>query len=176
MIRNRYFIVLLSFFALGSLFFLIQQKWIIFYKLKPLLHETKKQHVTKTLIFLWNNNQWIEKQIPIIHENTPETIYTALINAWITEHHDRGLLYQKTSVKHLFFNESHTECVINFSHNFLKKESTTQEHYMLIESLLKTCAAQKLSCKKILFLAQDQPLTNTFLDFSLPWPLEGFLD
>jgi hypothetical protein len=46
----------------------------------------------------------------------------------------------------------------------------------LIEGLLKTLRENDIKIQRIHFLLHHQPLVDYHLDFSHPWPLEGFLN
>jgi hypothetical protein len=67
------------------------------------------------------------------------------------------------------------ELYISFTRNPLEKEKSIQEKWLFIEGLLKTIRENGLMLQAIHFLVQHQPLNDPHLDFSKPWPLQGFL-
>ena len=64
---------------------------------------------------------------------------------------------------------------LSFDRTILNKEETIFKKWMLIEGLLKTIASTNLSITQIQFLVQHQQLQDIHIDFSIPWPIHGFI-
>jgi hypothetical protein len=64
---------------------------------------------------------------------------------------------------------------LSFDHNVLNKEETVFKKWMLIEGLLKTILSSNISITHVQFLVQHQQLHDAHLDFSVPWPVHGFM-
>lgn len=165
-------------FALGILFFCIYQEWLVIYWNRPSkLMATHQNNHTKQSVFitLWKDNQWLKKGCTIMHEENETAKLAAITTAWLLSAYDQQLLLKKITLEKAEISPSGTEGFLSFSESFFDQEATAQEHLFLIESLLKTLQNNNISCQQIMFLAQDQPLNSLYLDFSLPWPLQGFL-
>jgi len=64
---------------------------------------------------------------------------------------------------------------LSFDHNIFAKEETIFKKWMLIEGLLKTLAFNGIAISYVQFLVQHQQLHDAHLDFSLAWPIQGFM-
>ena len=97
-----------------------------------------------------------------------------LINAWLSLLEEEHILTKKTMLQSALITVS-GHAYLSFDHNILSKEEIIFRKWMLIEGLLKTIAAHDIAITHVQFLVQHQPLHDAHLDFSLPWPLYGFM-
>ena len=66
-------------------------------------------------------------------------------------------------------NQSHKWYLVNLNDIIFKK-------WMMIEGVLKTLRENNITVKDVHFLVQHQPLSDPHLDFSVAWPLHGFIN
>ncbi len=125
-------------------------------------------------MYYYHGDKWkTEKQEMLWSESTEKNIIQ-LINAWLTLLDEEHLTPKKTTVQSVLI--SAADCVyISFDHNILAKEETIFKKWMLIEGLLKTVVLNHIPIKQVQFLVQHQQLHDAHLDFSLAWPIHGFI-
>lgn len=119
-------------------------------------------------------NKWkTEKQEMLWQDNIEKNIFH-IINAWLVLLDEEHIIAKKTTLQSALVTQSGT-VYLSFDHNILGKEETIFKKWMLIEGLLKTIASNDIVITHVQFLVQHQPLQDAHLDFSLPWPVCGFI-
>lgn len=98
-----------------------------------------------------------------------------LISAYLALIDEEGKLDKKIQVQAVTLNPNQTELLISLSHAPFNEEMSTYDKWMMIEGLLQTIRENITTIKSVIFLIQNQPFTDPHLDFSCPWPIEGFL-
>ncbi len=97
-----------------------------------------------------------------------------LINTWLTLLDDERIITKKTTLQSALLSEANT-AYLSFDHNLFTKEDPVFKKWMIIEGLLKTIRANISSIQNVQLLVQHQQLQDPHLDFSMPWPLCGFM-
>ena len=87
---------------------------------------------------------------------------------------DERIVTKKTVLQSALLSQSGT-AYISFDHNVLSKEDPIFKKWMIIEGLLKTIHTNEIPIQQVQFLIQHQQLNDPLLDFSLPWPIHGFM-
>jgi hypothetical protein len=174
-IQRTYLIISSATFISALLFFAIYNQLILFCTpwsaKKSTSSVLQKKHVTH---YYYHGDKWkIEKQELLWSENTEKNI-VQLINAWLTLLDEEHITPKKTMVQSALI--SSADCAyLSFDHNILAKEETIFKKWMLIEGLLKTVMMNNIPIKQVQFLVQHQQLHDIHLDFSLAWPMCGFM-
>lgn len=173
----RYATISTASFITALLFFAIYNQCIVFRF--PSAHCTQ---TTATIIFqkkqislhYYHGNKWkIEKQEMVWGDNKEKNIMH-LINAWLALLEEEHIITKKTMLQSALITAS-GHAYLSFDHNIVGKEEIIFKKWMLIEGLLKTISAHDIAITHVQFLVQHQPLHDAHLDFSLPWPLYGFM-
>lgn len=163
-------------FIFGLLFFCMYKEWIIIYWNNPFLKTTHIFHEKKTIeMTIYKNNELLKKNATIIYEQNKIEKLKSIINAWLLYAYDQQLIFKKIKLEKVMVSES-DECFLSFSETIFDEASTAKEQLYLIESLLKTVRDNKITFKNSMFLVGYEPLHSEYLDFSLPWPQEGFIN
>lgn len=174
---KNYFIPSSAAFIIGMLFFAFYNQWIIIkVPFNKNQNSTPTSMICKKEITLhyfhhekWNN----EKQELLWSDNTTKNTHQ-LINAWLTLLDEECITSKKITLQTALLSQSGT-MYLSFDHNFLKKEDTIFNKWMLIEGLLKTIKTNTISIQHVQLLVQHQPLIDQHLDFSMSWPVHGFI-
>lgn len=175
--KENYIIISAVTFVSAFLFFAIYNQWIIF--CAPWVHASEmvsSATIRKKQVMLhyFHNDKWkSEKQEMLWQEDAEKNIFH-LTNAWLTLLDEEHITSKKTTLQSAIVAPSGT-VYLSFDHNILSKEDTVFKKWMLIEGLLKTVALNDIVITHVQFLVQHQPLQDTHLDFSMPWPLHGFM-
>jgi len=176
---SAYLILSLFFAIVGMLFFGIKNEFIILnYPIaRPQLvinrHHASKKKVT--LIF-WQNNQWKTENNDLLWTQNKQQDLHRLINSWLTLLHEENGMEKKITLQTVLFATSDQVAYLSFDSDPLSKESSTFDKWMFIEGLLKTIRENNVPLQQIQLLVQHQFMQDPHLDFSRPWPINGFLE
>jgi len=164
-------------FLAALLFFAIYNQWILFCApwrnnfITSSSEIIQKKHITH---HYFHGDKWkIEKQEMLWTDSTEKNIFH-VINAWLALLDEERITTKKTTLQSALVTTSNC-AYLSFDHNILGKEETIFKKWMLIEGLLKTVVANGITISHVQFLVQHQPLQDAHLDFSLPWPIHGFM-
>lgn len=170
---------MISFFC-SFLFFAWQRGWIIINvnATPPDAHIVNTSLPTvikkKVTLYYWHMGGWKKETTDLIwHEQKAITI-EYLINSWLTLLDEEQLMEKKVTLQTVLLTQS-DQAYLSFDRQPFSKESTTYEKWMWLEGLLKTIRDNGIKIQGIQFLVHHQPLKDTHLDFTNPWPLSGFM-
>ncbi len=175
--HRQYYIISSAAFVAALLFFAIYNQWIIFRvplgnsnELAPSAIIQKKQ-ITQ---YYFHANKWKTEKQEMLWQDSIEKNIFHMANAWLALLDEEHITAKKTTLQSALITTS--GCVyLSFDHNILAKEETILKKWMLIEGLLKTITVNGITVSHVQFLVQHQPLQDAHLDFSLPWPVHGFM-
>jgi hypothetical protein len=171
-----------SFIAVGTflgglVFFAVYNQWIIFYpSWRSAIMETSSDMVHKKHVeyHFFSGDKWkTEKQDMLWHSSIEKNIFH-LINGLLILFDEEHITLKKTTVQSALITSA-GHVYLSFDHNILSKEDTIFRKWMVIESILKTIRLNDSTLCRVQFLVQHQLLQDTHLDFSLPWPIQGFM-
>lgn len=164
-------------FLAAFLFFAIYNQWIIFRSPFSRYADIISSEIIqkKSVVFhYFHADKWkTEKQEMLWQQNKEKNIFH-VINAWLALLDEERLMVKKTTLESAIVTPSGI-AYLSFDHNVLSKEETIFKKWMLIEGLLKTITLNDIAITHVQFLVQHQPLQDVHLDFSMPWPIHGFV-
>ncbi len=164
-------------FISALLFYAIYNQWILFrapWDIQHITHNASVIQKKQITHYYFHGDKWkTEKQELLWTENVEKNIFQ-LINAWLTLLDEEHITIKKTTLQSALM--STAGCVyLSFDHNILNKEETIFKKWMVIEGLLKTITHNDITISHVQFLVQHQQLQDPHLDFSLAWPIYGFI-
>lgn len=188
-----YLLIVFLFLIFGATFFAIQNDYIIFrFPKKNITIELNNNLSTKKTIkiFYWNNTKWINENVDILISGKLDEDISKIINAWLNLL-DEERIIEKISLQTALISDFSNELFLSFDRNIINEEHSTYQKLMLIESLLKTLRNNVISItptnidntqelektgkiSKINFLVHHKTMQDPHLDFSNPWPIEGY--
>ncbi len=179
--KINYLILTLICLVCGSVFFLIQRKWLVVYwTLSPIESNVRlisKDNSTQKNVnlFFWKNEKLKHNNAIIIWnaENKHSTL-KQLIDAWLSVLYDEKVFTKKIITENVALSKSEQEAYISLNQNPPWQEWSIQDKWLTIESLLKTVREVELDVKFISILVNGKPLEDTHLGFNQLWPIEGF--
>lgn len=174
---SRSYIIISSVAFLCALLFAVYNQWILFCAPWSAQNITSRSSVIQkkqVTHYYFHGDKWkTEKQELLWTESVEKNIFQ-LINAWLTLLDEEHITAKKIMLQSALI--STAGCVyLSFDHNILGKEETIFKKWMVIEGLLTTIALNNIPIQHVQFLVQHQQLHDVHLDFSLPWPIHGFL-
>src|ERR1700733_210145 len=176
--QQLYLFLSLAALAIGIFFFAYQHKIIIINIPSASLPSDRAPIAQKTAVslFYWYHNQWHTKQIFFFFSQNQSDVLSLLINRWLSLLHTEKIVKKKSCVQAALLSYDGKTIFISFDRAPWNKESSTYEKWMQVEGLLKTIKSAFATIKKVAFLSHHQPLQDPHLDFTNPWPIDGFLD
>ena len=64
---------------------------------------------------------------------------------------------------------------ISYNQAPFNEQDNTLTKLMIIEGLLKTLRQNNITINSIQFLTNHQPMQDDHLDFTIPWPIQGYM-
>ena len=172
----------------GVLFYALHQDWLLFFcshRWAPKLCTMSSRGTDKhgahaarrkaTLIF-WHHDRWEKEMVDLVWPTDTAQAITYLLNSWLTLLDEEHITEQKITVQSVLLANNGTQALISFDRTPLAKESSTCAKWLLLEGLLKTIRENGIAITNVVFLVRHQPLRDYHLDFSNPWPIDGFFD
>jgi hypothetical protein len=128
-------------------------------------------------IFWWKNNKFYNEDVSLIwnDQNTTENIKNS-IEKWLSILVEEKIIAPSIALDSVALSSVGSHVYISFNQVFDWSEWSIMKKWMLIESLCKTLKESGCPIKYVSFLIKNEPLDDNHLDFSQPWPIDGFLD
>lgn len=174
------FIILLC-FIVGFLFHAYNKEWIIL--LLP--HQTadiQSQAQTsetaftqqKITLFFWKHDQWQKEYTSVIW--SPEITHNikTITNNWLTLLEDEKIIDTDIQLLSTVIS-SNKELFLSFNKDLCNTQDSTYTKLMIIHGLLKTIYENKIPIQSVRFLVHHQILIDDHLNFSIPWPINGYI-
>jgi len=176
--HHYYVLIANATFILGIFIYTYMQGFIIFRSpfynhtlSEPQLSVVKK----KVMLFYWQHESWHHEEIDLLwSENVAQTI-EYLINSWLTLLDEEKVMNKKVTVQSVAITPNGHEALFSLDRNPFDKASSTYEKWLWVEALLKTLRQNDIKLQAVQLLIHHQPMVDYHIDFSNPWPLEGFL-
>lgn len=175
-----YFLICLITFACGTLFLAMHNGWLVilpphnFFSKNSVLSSAKKISREYVTLYFYHHEKWhTEKTHVLISDDIGQTT-KQILQSWLNMLDEEHFTTKKITVQDVLI--SATQCAyISFDRNPFSREDSTYEKYMWVESLLETLRENKIPLQHVQLLVHHKPLQDYHLDFSHPWPLQGFL-
>ena len=167
-------------FITGLLFFSIQKNLLVLnfktYQLNNKYQEHEISHFKKLItLYFWQNEQWKSEKIEILWSQDNANNLTKLIQNWLVLLTEEQVTQDKVNLQAALVNRNAQTAYLSFDKTLFHKNLSTYQKLLIIEGLLKTVRANQIPVQEIQFLVQHQIIADPHLDFSKPWPINGFL-
>lgn len=177
--RFAWFIGLVtSCFLAGMLFFAFYNGWIIIAwpkvtreTIKPVVAQKKKID-----LFFWIAGHWQRETTEIVWSDESDQNIYRLVNRWLLFLHEEHFMTRQINVQNVLLATRGNEVYLSFDNIPFEKQFNIRQKWFWVESLLKTIRENDIKLQAISILVHHQPLYDVHLDFSSPWPLQGFLE
>ena len=180
---NKFSYTMLALWCLviGIIFHAYQKEWIIL--LLP--HQTtdspvqnQSEEITytpkKIVLFFFKHEKWHTENNSVIWSSNVTENVKMLTNNWLTLLEDEKIIDTDTQVTSAIITEN-KELFLSFNKDLFDKQDATLTKLMIIESLLKTLRENKIPAQSVRFLVHHQTMTDDHLNFSISWPIIGYL-
>lgn len=170
-------LIIVSFIA-GTLLYAITEGWIVlrapWHKQHGIEPETIALNKKKVKLFFWHHDTWNSEDAELIWSSDNAHNIKLLLNRLLTLMEEDAVMQKKIVIESVLISQS-DQAYVSFDRNPFQAENITFEKMMWVEGILKTIRENDIPISAIWFLTHHQPLQDTRLDFSNPWPITGFL-
>lgn len=175
-----YAMLCLCTFSTSALVYFMGKEWIIIrwpsYTAFPLHNERTVETTKKRVkLFFWHYGRWNHETVDILWSSCAPKNTQYIIRSLLTLLEEEEALEKKASLQSVAQSLCANDIYLSFDRPPFNEESSTFQKLMIIESILKTLRENAAAPPNIYFLVHHQPMKDTHLDFSDPWPLEGFV-
>ncbi|MCK5632771.1 hypothetical protein KAH94_03415 [bacterium] len=172
-------IVSVLFFFIGFLYFASNHGWLImrFPSYKSEIQQTQKNlraHKKKVKLIFWHNKKWNHETVEILATNDDAQTTAHLINNWLTLLDEENIMTKKVTLQSALISQNR-QLYLSFDRNPFDEQSSTYKKTKWTQGLLKTVLQSAISVQSIQFLVHHQTMNDYHLDFTNPWPINGFL-
>jgi hypothetical protein len=129
----------------------------------------------KFTLYYWHQTAWRTEEKELLQTTDARKTLSYVLTAWLNMIEEERIVHKKITVQSVMLDNTGHELYISFDHSFLPKHNATHDKLLLIEGMLKTIHACNPDIQYVIFLVHHQPLQDMHLDFSQPWPINGFL-
>jgi len=170
--------LIIIFFIIGIAMYAYQKEWIIFIlptetiSITEAFHQDIEHH--NVTIFFFKHNQWNKEEINIIWSSDIAQNAKTIVNNWLMLLEDEKIIDKDIQVVSAIITPS-KELFLSFNKDPFNKQESTYTKLMIIHGLLKTIHINKIQIQSIRFLIHHQTLIDDHLNFSISWPISGFI-
>lgn len=194
-LKDKYLKLSLVAFSLGVLFLARQKEWLIlrspFASCDNLALAQHSLDSTKQnlVIYYWVNQHWNSELIDTINSSNSTKNLKQLVTSWLNLLSEEKILCQKPALQSVLIDQKTNNLYLSFDRALFMGSESTKEKLLIIESLLKTirehqitqpvnkfASANQIPIETITFLVLHQPMPDSHLDFTISWPISGFLE
>lgn len=131
-----------------------------------------KKNIT---LFFWQNEQWQSEKNEILWEQDCASNLNNLVQNWLVLLKEEQMTKDKINLQVALVSQSSQTAYLSFDQPLFSNNTSTYHKLLIIESLLKTIRTNQTGIQAVQFLVQHQIMQDAQLDFTLAWPINGFL-
>jgi hypothetical protein len=179
--KNIYFIMCLILLSTGSLFFLYQESWIIFFiphqqtPTNIVIEQNSKTKEATLWAFNSHTRSLKKESIEMIYSDDIAQNLKLLINNWFLFLEEEGLIDKQIIVQSVALCENSAQAFVSINQYPFDKSMSTYQKLMIIESLLKTIRDNNVEISAIRLLIHHKQIVDDHLNFNISWPIQGYL-
>lgn len=128
----------------------------------------------KITLYFYKHDTWHHEQTTVLWSDNVANNVKIVTNNWLTLLEEEKLLSNDVQVISAVLT-SNKEMLLSLNKDLFSNQDATYQKLMLIESLLKTIRTNKIAIQSIRFLVHHQVMLDDHLNFSIPWPITGYL-
>lgn len=176
-LAHRTPLLIVIFLALGALAWTWHHELIIvrFSGLSrnvPVKHAATKKSIT---LFYYLHDSWHSEIVDSLWSTNPAHMLIFVLNNWLTFLDEEKIMPHKVSVQSAIVSPTGTEAFVSLDRNPFHAQESSYSKFMWMESLLKTIRANNIPLQQLRLLIKHAPFHDHHLDFTISWPVHGFL-
>lgn len=139
----------------------------------PVTSTTADSYKKNVLLFFNKRRQLNHEEKELLWSTDMQKSLEYLITSWLTILFEEEIVKKRVTLQSVIITDS--QLYISFDRSPLYKENAVYDKLLIMQSLLKTLQENGITVQKVQFLVHHQPLRDTHLDFSKPWPASGYI-
>ena len=176
------------FFITGAFVFCLRNDWIILNfpkkEYKDIVNPTASRRECK--IYYHKDGKFSFDKRAIVWNGSLSSDLKQIINAWLDTIYEEQVSNFRSSLGNIL--QANNKIYISFENKIISNDWSINKKWTLIESLLKTIKSsfsqdlslqgqplQDLSLQEIFFFVKNKPMVDDHLDFTVAWPIDGFI-
>ena len=181
--RSHFYSIVISICLLCGIFlFFIKRDLIIFQFNFGVGKTGTSKEISKNLVirkkirlYGWKReNIYYESENVIWFTDKAESL-KHLVNRWLLFLQEERIIGKKIMAESVALSETGQEAFCSFDQYPFVKDWSIFQKLCFLDCLFKTIFQSDFDVKKMNFFVKDQVLTDDHLDFSVSWPIDGFL-
>ncbi len=126
---------------------------------------------SRIALFAWDGSQ-TEQQLAL-RDDLATTLDT-IVRAWLTYVTNEGLMPAPVQLEHVSTASSGHTAIISLKSSLFGPNWSSKRKLECIEALLKTIQRANVAIHNVQLLVNHMPMGDDHLDFSSPWPIDGY--
>lgn len=181
------------FFITGAFVFCLRNDWIILNfpkkEYKDIVQPAASRRECK--IYYYKDGKFSFDKRAIVWKKSLSSDLTQIVNAWLDTIYEEQVANFRSSLGNIL--QSNNQIYISFENKIIGNDWSINKKWTLIESLLKTIqdasckdsslqgeplqdeSLQDASLQEIFFFVKNKPMDDEHLDFTVAWPIDGFI-
>lgn len=132
-------------------------------------------HKKELSFYFWHKNSWQEEKKQCLWSDAKEFNLKQVITTWLSTLEQEGVISTKITAQLIALDSTGYFAFLSFDTNPITQNGPFYTKILWIEGLLKTIKNSGINIQSIHFLHNHKPLIDSHLDFSQPWPINGFI-
>jgi hypothetical protein len=184
-LRKKHILFILGVFFLffcGAVFFLIQRNWLIVQltlgsdDIEEMVRSAKENVVLrkKVRFYYWKDDKMEIESANFIWLNNRSENLKHLVNNWLAFLCEERIINKRVLLDSVAISKDGQSVYFSFDQNPFNREWAIIDKWNFIEGMLQTIRNVDKEVKRLIFLKEGHIIEDDHLDFSQPWPVEGF--
>lgn len=163
--------------AISFIFFAYQESWIIFMMphKKEVIQLSTEIKPAEALLSFWKHGKWNFEKVSYIKSSDPAQNIKTIAHLYFRLLDDEEIIHNDVEVNSVVLHRNKQIAFISCNQSPFNNQDHTKIKLMIIEGVLKTLRENNISIPLIQFLTNHQPIIDDHLDFTIPWPIKGYL-
>lgn len=175
------FIVIGCFF-LGLLTLLVKRHWLIVhwvpaYTRSDVSVSQSSKHIVhrkKIALYYWKEDGLKREVDSFVWRGDVAEDLKVIVGSWLSFLYEERVLPKRVGLESIALGKSKHELFLSFNHYPFVRSWSIRNKWQLLNGLCRTIVGLNLGVQTILFLVNHEQMQDDHLDFSQPWPVDGF--
>lgn len=165
--------------CLGMLLFFVSRSLIIIRW--PMHTYSRDEHklvvasYKKVICTCWKTGAYIPEERVLVGYDSMTKNLTLLVKEWLSFSQSEHVVNQDVVFQDCSMVIDKKTVLLSFSHNIFNQNASIQEKTHIVFSLFKTIRDSGILISAAMILVNHLPMSDDHLDFSFPWPMDGFV-
>ena len=176
-----YYITAAVFFFVGTAFFLIYKDILVIklflnkqHKEAPLNLGSQVAGRKEVKLFYFKDDKFAFDTKKLVWFKDKVELLRHIVNNWLAFMQEERIITKRVCLDTVCFDKSGQQAFFSFDRLPLESDWSIYYKWNFIESLFKTIRESGFRINSVIFLVNHKQMQDDHLDFSVPWPIDGF--